>query len=253
MNRFQSLFTTNKKLLSVYFTAGFPNLDDTETIISGLEKSGVDFLEIGLPFSDPLADGPTIQHSSTIAIQNGMTAEVLFGQLQNIRKSVKMPLVIMGYFNTVLQFGVEKFLQKCAETGIDGLIIPDLPLDIFISDYQSLFKRYGISNIFLVTPQTSDERIRAIDAVSDAFIYLVSTAAITGNAAAFGQEQEEYFKRIAAMNLRNPLVAGFGIHDKATFESATKHTSGAISGSAFIKFLQSEGVENVGKFAERLR
>ncbi|RZJ65723.1 MAG: tryptophan synthase subunit alpha [Flavobacterium sp.] len=251
MTRLSNIFNSDQKLLSVYFTAGYPKLDDTVKIISELEKSGVDFLEIGLPFSDPLADGPVIQHSSTIAIENGMTAKLLFEQLRDIRKSVKIPLLIMGYFNSMLQFGIEAFLQKCSETGIDGLIIPDLPLDVYVSEYEPVFKKYDLPLIFLVTPQTSEERIREIDSASNAFIYLVSTAAITGNSADFGQKQEDYFKRIADLKLKNPCVAGFGIHDKKTFEAATRFTSGAIVGSAFIRNLEQNGISSIADFISK--
>lgn len=251
MTRLSQIFQSNKKLLSVYFTAGFPKLDDTTTILSDLEKSGVDFIEIGLPFSDPLADGPVIQHSSTIAIENGMTAKLLFEQLEHIRSSVKIPLIIMGYFNTMLQFGVENFLAKCSEIGIDGLILPDLPVEIYVSEYKTLFESAGIPMMFLVTPQTSPERIREIDSVSNAFIYLVSSAAITGNAHDFGQKQTDYFKRVSDMKLKNPLITGFGIHDKSTFEAATKFTSGAIVGSAFIRFLEKNGSDRIGEFVQQ--
>ena len=174
MNRINQKLQEDKKLLSIYFTAGFPNLNDTTTIIKELEKNGVDMIEIGLPFSDPLADGPTIQESSTIAIENGMTTKVLFEQLKDIRKSVQIPLIIMGYFNPMMQFGIENFCKKCAEIGIDGLIIPDLPLEIYKSEYQSIFEKYNLKNIFLITPQTSETRIQEIDEISDSFIYMVS-------------------------------------------------------------------------------
>ncbi|RZJ69728.1 tryptophan synthase subunit alpha [Flavobacterium sp.] len=250
MKRLSNLFHSDKKLLSVYFTAGFPNLDDTTKIISELEKSGVDFVEIGLPFSDPLADGPVIQHSSTVAIENGMTAKLLFDQLRNIRESVDIPLMIMGYFNTMLQFGVENFLEKCSEVGIDGLIVPDLPVDVYVSDHKSMFESHGIPMVFLVTPQTSNERIRQIDSVSDGFIYLVSSAAITGNASEFGQKQSDYFKRVSNLKLKNPLVTGFGIHDKSTFELATEFTRGAIVGSAFIRHIEKNGLETISHFVQ---
>ncbi|MBD3583820.1 tryptophan synthase subunit alpha [Flavobacterium selenitireducens] len=242
---------TDKKLLSVYFTAGFPQRDDTVHIISELEKSGVDFIEIGLPFSDPLADGPVIQHSSSVAIRNGMSAKLLFAQLSRIRESVKIPLVIMGYFNSILQYGVGEFLEKCAEVGIDALIVPDLPLEIYVSDYEQLFAKFGIGMVFLVTPQTSEDRIRQIDATSNAFIYLVSSAALTGNKSDFGKNHEDYFMRVSNMALHNQLVTGFGIHDKATFDSATKFTSGAIVGSAFIRHLEKFGARSISDFVRQ--
>ncbi|MEZ4787276.1 MAG: tryptophan synthase subunit alpha [Flavobacterium haoranii] len=248
MNRINQKLQEDKKLLSIYFTAGFPKLNDTVTIIKELEKSGVDMIEIGLPFSDPLADGPTIQESSTIAIENGMTTKLLFEQLKDIRKSVQIPLLIMGYFNPMMQFGVEKFCQKCAEIGIDGLIIPDLPLEIYKSEYQSIFEKYNLKNIFLITPQTTEIRIREIDELSDSFIYMVSTAAVTGSQSGFGNEQTDYFKRIHDLKLKNPQVVGFGIKDKETFNQATESQKGAIIGSAFVKYLKSSDIHTIKKF-----
>ena len=253
MNRINQKLQEDRKLLSIYFTAGFPKLNDTTTIIEELEKSGVDMIEIGLPFSDPLADGPTIQESSTIAIENGMTTEVLFEQLKDIRKSVQIPLLIMGYFNPIMQFGVEKFCQKCAEIGIDGLIIPDLPLEIYKSDYQSIFEKYNLKNIFLITPQTSESRIREIDELSDSFIYMVSSAAVTGNQSGFGNEQTEYFKRIHDLKLKNSQIVGFGIKDKKTFEQATEYQKGAIIGSAFIKYLDEKLTNKIDPFYKLIR
>ena len=218
MNRINQKLQENKKLLSIYFTAGFPKLNDTVSIIQELEKNGVDLIEIGLPFSDPLADGPTIQESSTQAIENGMTTSLLFEQLKDIRKSVQIPLIIMGYFNPMMQFGIEKFCQKCAEVGIDGLIIPDLPLYVYETEYQAIFEKYHLKNIFLISPQTSLERIQQIDAVSDSFIYMVSSAAVTGSQSGFGLEQMEYFQRIADLHLKNPQIVGFGIKDQETFQ-----------------------------------
>ena len=237
MNRINKKLQEDKKLLSIYFTAGYPNLNDTVTIIQDLEKSGVDMIEIGLPFSDPLADGPTIQSSSTQALKNGMTTDVLFSQLKDIRKSVNIPLIIMGYFNPMLQYGVEAFCKKCAEIGIDGLIIPDLPVDVYNEQYKATFEKYGLINVFLITPQTSVERINFIDSISNGFIYMVSSASVTGSNSGFGDEQTKYFKRIAEMNLKNPQIIGFGISNNETFTQATTHAKGAIIGSAFIKYL----------------
>ena len=248
MNRINQKLQEDKKLLSIYFTAGFPDLNDTITIIKELEKSGVDMIEIGLPFSDPLADGPTIQESSTIAIENGMTTKLLFEQLKDIRKSVQIPLLIMGYFNPIMQFGIEKFCQKCAEIGIDGLIIPDLPLEIYKSEYESIFEKYNLKNIFLITPQTSEIRIREIDELSDSFIYMVSSASVTGSQSGFGNEQTEYFKRIHDLKLKNPQIVGFGIKDKETFEQATEYQKGAIIGSAFVKYLKYSDTHTIKKF-----
>ncbi|WP_333601083.1 tryptophan synthase subunit alpha [Flavobacterium sp.] len=252
MNRIQHKLSENKKILSIYFSAGFPNLNDTKSLIEKLAENGVDMIEIGLPFSDPLADGPTIQASSTQALKNGMTSEILFGQLKDIRKTVAIPLVIMGYFNPILQFGVENFLKKCQETGIDGLIIPDLPLEIYLSEYQKLFESFGIAMIFLITPQTSDERIRLIDANSNAFIYMVSTASVTGSRDRFDENQLAYFERIAAMDLKNPQIIGFGISNKTTFQQATKHQKGAIIGSSFIQFITNNNISAVSKFIQNI-
>ncbi len=248
MNRIQQKLQEDKKLLSIYFSAGYPNLNDTVTIIQNLEKNGVDMIEIGLPFSDPLADGPTIQESSTQALYNGMTTKLLFEQLKDIRQAVKIPLIIMGYFNPMLQYGVEEFCQKCAEIGIDGLIIPDLPVDIYAENYKAIFEKYGLINVFLITPQTSEERIRFIDSVSNGFIYMVSSASVTGSQSGFGNTQEDYFKRIAAMNLKNPQIVGFGINNRETFTQATQYAKGAIIGSAFIKNLTENGVSSIGEF-----
>ncbi|WP_296385285.1 tryptophan synthase subunit alpha [Winogradskyella sp.] len=252
MNRINQKLQEDKKLLSIYFTAGYPNIDNTSTIIQNLEKSGVDMIEIGLPFSDPLADGPTIQASSTQALKNGMTSQVLFKQIKDIRKSVSIPLIIMGYFNPMLQYGVEAFCKKCQEVGIDGLIIPDLPVDVYHSEYKSIFEKYGIINVFLITPQTSDERIHYIDSVSDGFIYMVSSASTTGAKVGFGDEQSEYFERIANMNLKNPQIIGFGISNNETFTQATKHAKGAIIGSAFVKHVTNNGIDTINTFVNTI-
>ena len=248
MNRINQKLNSENKLLSIYFTAGYPALDDTIQIIQDLEKNGVDMIEIGLPFSDPLADGPTIQESSTAALKNGMTTEILFEQLKDIRKSVSIPLIIMGYFNPMLQYGVEAFCKKCHEIGIDGLIMPDLPLDVYQENYKAIYKKYGLINVFLITPQTSDERIHQIDAASDGFIYMVSSASVTGSKSGFGSTQTEYFERISKMNLINPKIVGFGIKDAETFQAATKYAKGAIIGSAFIKHLTENGINSISKF-----
>ena len=252
MNRIQNKLSQNKKILSIYFSAGYPNLNDTKSLIENLADNDVDMIEIGLPFSDPLADGPVIQASSTQALINGMTSDILFEQLKEIRKTVEIPLIIMGYFNPILQFGIENFLKKCQETGIDGLIIPDLPLEIYLSEYQKLFKSYGISMIFLITPQTSDERIRIIDDTSDSFIYMVSSAGVTGSRDSFDDNQMEYFKRIASMKLKNPQIIGFGISNKKTFQQATKYQKGAIIGSSFIQFIGKNGIASVSYFIQNI-
>ncbi len=253
MNRINIKLQEDKKLLSIYFTAGYPKLNDTVSIIESLEKSGVDFIEIGLPFSDPLADGPTIQASSTAALENGMTTEILFNQLKDIRKTVSIPLIIMGYFNPMMQYGVEEFCKKCAEIGIDGLIIPDLPVQDYSENYKAIFEKYGIINVFLITPQTSDERIRFIDSISNGFIYMVSSAGVTGAKNSFGNTQETYFNRIATMNLKAPQVIGFGISNKATFRQATSNAKGAIIGSAFVNYLTKNGVASIPDFIATIR
>jgi tryptophan synthase alpha chain len=253
MNRIKQLFDSNKNILSIYFTAGYPKKEDTTKVIKSLASQGVDLLEIGLPFSDPLADGPVIQESSTEALRNGMSSEVLFEQLKDIRNEVSVPLIIMGYFNPVMQYGVEAFCKKCNEVGIDGLILPDLPLEEYQEHYASVFEKYNLANIFLITPQTSDERIKAIDKASNAFIYLVSTASVTGSQLGFGSDQEAYFKRISDMNLENPLIVGFGIKDKQTFDQATKYTSGAIIGTAFINSITENGIDGIPNFIKGIR
>lgn len=252
-NRINQKLQEDKKLLSIYFTAGYPAINDTIKIIQDLEKNGVDMIEIGLPFSDPLADGPTIQESSTAALKNGMTTEKLFEQIKDIRKTVSIPLVVMGYFNPMLQYGVEAFCKKCNQIGVDGIIMPDLPLDVYQADYEATFKKYGLINVFLITPQTSDERIRQIDEASDGFIYMVSSASVTGSKSGFGNTQTEYFERIANMNLKNPQIVGFGIKDAETFQAATKNAKGAIIGSAFIKHLTEHGVDSIPNFTKTIR
>lgn len=253
MNRIDQKFQEDKKLLSIYFSAGYPSLEDTVPILKKLQAAGVDMVEIGLPFSDPLADGPTIQESSTQALRNGMTTEKLFTQLENIREQIDIPLVLMGYFNPMMQYGIEKFCQRCEAIGIDGLIIPDLPVDIYHNDYKALFDQHGLYNMFLITPQTPEVRIRYIDEVSNGFIYMVSSAAVTGAQSSFGNTQTDYFERIANMNLNTPTVVGFGISNAQTYEAASSHSRGAIIGSAFIKFLEKEGVGKIEEFIRSIR
>jgi len=252
MNRIQTKLQENKKILSIYFTAGYPNINDTFSIIENLEKNGVDMIEIGLPFSDPLADGPTIQNSSTKALLNGMNSSVLFDQLKGIREKVSIPLVIMGYFNPILQYGVEAFCKKCHDVGIDGLIIPDLPINVYQQDYEAIFEKYGLFNILLITPQTSEKRIRYIDSVSNGFIYMVSSSSTTGAKNSFGEAEMSYFKRVSEMDLRNPLIVGFGISNNATFTQATKYSKGAIVGSAFIKYISNSNTHKVDKFVSTM-
>ena len=253
MNRIDQKFRENKKLLSIYFSAGFPNLEDTVPILKKLQTAGVDMVEIGLPFSDPLADGPTIQASSTQAIRNGMTTEKLFSQLEGIRKHIKIPLVLMGYFNPMMQYGIEKFCSRCETIGIDGIIIPDLPVDVYNENYKALFDKHGLYNMFLITPQTSEARIKYIDKVSNGFIYMVSSASVTGAKSTFGNTQTEYFKRIASLKLKTPTVIGFGISNQETYKIACDQSRGAIIGSAFIQFLKKEGEEKIGSFIKSIR
>lgn len=253
MNRINQTLNQDKKLLSIYFTAGFPQLEDTVPILEQLQEADVDMIELGLPFSDPLADGPTIQESSTQALRNGMTTDKLFTQLEGIRARIHVPLIVMGYFNPVMQYGVERFCKRCQEVGIDGLIIPDLPADVYHTQYQSLFQQNGLLNMFLITPQTPDERIRYIDQVSEGFIYMVSSAATTGAQGSFGNTQQHYFQRIADMKLQSKLLVGFGISNAETYQSAVAHSQGAIIGSAFIKHLEANGNQSVQAFVKTIR
>ncbi|MFV0470243.1 MAG: tryptophan synthase subunit alpha [Dysgonomonas sp.] len=239
MNRIKQLFAEKKNnILSIYFTAGYPHLEDTCKIIKELETNGIDLIEIGIPFSDPMADGPTIQASSTVALNNGMTLRKLFSQLENIRDEVSIPLIMMGYLNPIMQYGFEEFCKKCKETGIDGAIIPDLPFDDYIQEYKPMADKYDIKIIMLITPETSDKRIHLIDEHTDGFVYMVSSASTTGAQTSFDEQKQNYFERINAMNLHNPRLIGFGISNKATLQVAQKNASGAIIGSKFITILK---------------
>jgi tryptophan synthase alpha chain len=253
MNRITKKFEGDNKLLSIYFTAGYPKLDDTCKIIEKLEASGVDIVEIGLPFSDPLAEGTTIQKSSKLALANGMSSDILFNQLKNIRKKVNIPLIIMGYFNPILQYGVDNFCKKCKEIGIDGLIIPDLPVKEYLKSYESIFKKNSLLNIFLITPQTNNDRIKFIDSISTGFIYMVSSSSITGVKDGFNENQLNYFKKIKNMNLKSPKIIGFGISDSKSFNEATSFSRGAIIGSAFINFIESNGIDNIKLFIKNIK
>jgi len=238
MNRLNQLFNSKKdNLLSVYYTAGYPELNTTIDIAEALEKAGVDFLEIGFPYSDPVADGPTIQHSSEKALEKGMTLNVLFKQLEDLRKHVTIPILLMGYVNPILQYGVERFCKKTAEVGVDGVIVPDLPMYEYEKLYSNFFVNNDLSHIFLVTPQTSEDRIRKIDELSNSFIYLLSSSSITGNNLQLTDSIEDYYKRIKAMQLKNPIIIGFGISDNAAYKKACEYANGAIVGSAFVKLL----------------
>ena len=239
MNRINSLFTDSgdKRILSIYYTAGYPTLDSTLDIAEALEDAGADFLEIGFPYSDPVADGPVIQHSSETALRNGMTLRVLFEQLKDLRERISIPVLLMGYVNPVLQYGVESFCKSCREIGIDGVIVPDLPMYEYEELYQPIFEANELSNIFLVTPQTSEARIRKIDDLTTGFIYLLSSSATTGRSLSVSESTESYFSRIKDMKLKNPVVIGFGISDQGTFKRATDYADGAIVGSAFVRLL----------------
>lgn len=240
-NRINRLFKQKENnILSVFFTAGYPHFEDTVPTIQELVKNGVDLIEIGMPFSDPVADGPAIQKSSLVALNNGMSVRMLFEQLKDIRQSVDVPLILMGYINPVLQYGIEAFCQKCHEIGIDGLIIPDLPLGVYEEAYKSIFEKYNLHNIFLITPQTSDERLRQIDEASSGFIYMVSSNSTTGAKAGVSEAQNIYFERIKAFKLGNPCLIGFGISDSDTFHNACQYANGAIIGSAFVNTLANE-------------
>ena len=238
MNRITNLFQTKKSgILSVYFTAGYPQLNDTASILRELEAKGVDMAEVGIPFSDPMADGPVIQASSSIALRNGMRLRLLFQQLKGIRDTVRMPIILMGYLNPIMQYGFEAFCQSCVEVGVDGMIIPDLPYADYMADYKAIADRYDLKVIMLITPETTEERVRQIDAHTSGFIYMVSSAATTGAQQSFDQQKQAYFRRVDGMGLRNPRLVGFGISNKATFEAAAAHASGAIVGSKFVQLL----------------
>lgn len=251
MSKLSSLFSTKKhNLCSVFFTAGFPKLNDAEIIIKSLESSGVDFIEVGLPYSDPLADGPTIQDSSSVALENGMNLDVIFNQLESLKDATKVPLVLMGYLNQIIKYGEDKFCKRCKDCGIETVIIPDLPMIEYESHYQQLFSNYNISNVFLITPQTSNERIRKIDKITNAFIYVVASSSITGAKGEISSRQIAYFERIRNMNLKSTLIAGFGISNKTTFNTACEYVNGAIIGSAFINYLNEKGTNLIKEFVE---
>jgi tryptophan synthase alpha chain len=242
MNRIEKLFKAKKKnILSIYFTAGYPELNHTLSIIRELDKSGVDMIEIGMPFSDPVADGPVIQRSSEKALQNGISLNLLFEQLARVREITDLPLILMGYINPVFKFGVENFLHKCSETGIDGTIIPDLPVEEYRKSYEPLYEKYNILNIFLISPQTPNKRITYIDSIAKGFLYLVSTTATTGAKNNFDDLQITYFKKLNDLNLKTPRLIGFGISNKVTFNQACDYSNGAIIGSAFIRSLDEKG------------
>ena len=256
MNRIKNLFQQkNKNILSVFCTAGFPELNSIVPILEELQNNGVDLVEIGMPFSDPTADGPVIQYSNTIAINNGMMLKVLFEQIKEIRSKIQIPLILMGYINPAIQYGFDNFLRDANQCGIDGIIIPDLPMYEYETFYKEKFEKYGLKNIFLVTPQTAEERIRKIDEMSDAFIYIVSSNAITGGNSNIEVEQENYFNRIKSMQLKNPTLIGFGIKDKQTFDTACQYANGAIIGTAFIKAIDNSKdlKQDISKFIRAIK
>ncbi|MBY5949375.1 tryptophan synthase subunit alpha [Algoriphagus marincola] len=239
MNRIHYLFNNKQeRVLSIYFTAGFPHLEDTIPVMEAIQAGGADIIEIGVPYSDPIADGPTIQDSNKIALENGMSMKKLFEQLKGFRAKIHIPVVLMGYLNPIIQLGMEDFCKKCKEVGIDGLIVPDLPMQQYLDEFKSLFEEYGLVNTFLISPQTSEKRIREIDENTDGFIYMVSSHSITGAKSGISEEQITYFKRVQDMNLKNPRLIGFGISDAETFTTASSYSHGAIIGSAFIKTIK---------------
>lgn len=252
MNRINTLFQEKKNsILSIYYTAGYPNLEDTLPIAEELQQAGADMLEIGFPYSDPVADGPVIQASSKQALENGMDLALLFEQLKALRQKVSIPVLLMGYVNPMLQYGVENFCRSCAEVGVDGCIVPDLPMAEYEEFYAEVFKKYGISNVFLVTPQTAPERIQKIDGLTNGFIYLVSSSATTGKNLQLSDTTESYFSRVAALNLKNPVMIGFGINSKETFTKACEYANGAIIGTAFVKALENgNNKENISHFMQ---
>jgi tryptophan synthase alpha chain len=256
MNRIDRLFKSNKSgILSVYMTAGYPGLHDTFEVIGELARNGVDMIEIGMPFSDPLADGPLLQECNQQALENGMTLNLLFEQLGYIRESVDIPLLLMGYLNPVLNYGVEKFCKKASYVGMDGVILPDLPVREYTQHYRKHFMENDLHMIFLISPQTGEDRIREIDSTGRGFIYMVSSASTTGVKNGFQPDQIEYFKRIKAMDLTLPQLIGFGISTRETYEQACRYSSGAIIGSAFMKSLMGEGTipEKVSAFVNQIR
>lgn len=266
MNRIEKLFREKHgNILSIYFTAGHPQTGSTASVIRALAAAGADMIEIGIPFSDPMADGPVIQKSSERALKQGMTLSLLFRQLEDIRSDVKIPLLLMGYLNPVMQYGWERFCSDCRKAGIDGTILPDLPFDIFEGDpsvlggltgsepIASLYEKSGLANIYLVSPQTSDDRVRQIDRASRGFIYMVSASSTTGIRKGFSDDQKAYFERIRSMKLKHPCLIGFGIAGHEEYVTACSYSAGAIVGSAFVRMLEDEGESGIAGFVRRLR
>lgn len=254
-NRINTLFKQKKSdILSIYFTAGYPAIDDTLTILKHLDSAGIDMVEIGMPFSDPLADGPVIQHSSEQALLNGISVATLFEQLKEMRQHIKMPIVLMGYLNPVLRYGIEAFLVKCAEVGVDGIILPDLPMDYYISHFKPHCVKHNISNVMLISNDTSEERVRHIDEQTDGFIYLVSSNGTTGSNKSL-DDQQAYYKHIQSLALKNPSLIGFGVRDKQTYDLTNQYSSGAIIGTAFMKHINEYGIseESIASFVKQIR
>jgi len=255
-NRITELFNKKKQgILNMYYTAGYPSINDTVIIAQALQKAGVDLIEIGIPFSDPVADGPTIQASNKVALDGGMTLHLLLEQIKEIRKTVTLPIILMGYLNPVIQYGVEKFARDISALGVDGVILPDLPLHEFEEQYKELFGSLNLCNTFLISPTTSEARIRQIDDATEGFIYAVSASSITGAKGEFSAEQMAYFERLQKMNLKNPFLIGFGISNQSTFNKAAQHSAGAIVGSAFINLLsESKDIPaDIEKFVKSLK
>ena len=253
MNRIDSLFQHKQsRILSVYYPAGYPNLDDTLPVLHSLQAAGIDLVEIGIPFSDPMADGPVIQEASTRALRNGMSLRLLFSQLADMRRDIHIPVILMGYLNPVMQYGFERFCESCRAAGVDGVIIPDLPFADYITDYKPIADRYDLRMIMLITPETSEPRVREIDAHTSGFIYMVSSAATTGAQRSFDEQKQAYFRRIDAMHLRNPRLVGFGVSNRATLEAAFANSSGAIVGSKFVQLLKEYGLQAAGELLHRL-
>ena len=256
MNRIKKVFTEKRSgILSVFYTAGYPNLNSTKDIALYLQAAGADIIEIGIPFSDPIADGPVIQENNKIALENGMTLKILLQQVKELREKVKLPIILMGYINPILQYGMEDFCRDAAAAGVDGMILPDMPMDEYQTEYKSTFDKYGLSNTFLMSPTTSEKRIRQIDDATDGFIYAVSASSTTGAKKGFDPEQENYFKRLQSLNLKNPFLIGFGISDYQTFSKASEYGAGAIVGSAFISMLKKsiDVKADIYEFVKRLR
>ncbi len=255
-NRITDLFQKkNNNILSVFYTAGFPHLDDTVKIAELLENAGTDIIEIGIPFSDPVADGPTIQESNKIALENGMNLHLLIDQVKEIRKTVNIPIILMGYINPVMQYGIQQFCKDASAAGVDGLILPDLPMDEYLNGYKDLFETHGLSNTFLISPTTSEQRIRKIDSVTNGFIYAVSASSTTGAKGEFAKDQVEYFKKLKSMKLQNPILIGFGISNHETFSTASSYGAGAIVGSAFVNLLRSSAnlESDINNFVKTLK